>query len=217
MSPNKTSNQKVKIPLESNVTLQGILHFSPDDAGIVLFSHGSGSGRLSPRNTFVAHELHKANIGTLLFDLLTEEEDLAYENRFDISMLTERLIETTQWVASRMGKTSRPIGYFGASTGSASALRASVLSHIKISAVVSRGGRPDLVEEDILKKVTSPTLLLVGGDDMDVIALNRQAFGFLRQPKELIVILGASHLFEEPGTLEEVSDHARDWFSRFFT
>ncbi len=215
MSNNETKNEEVDIALERNVVLHGILHFSSQSVGLVIFSHGSGSGRLSPRNTFVARILQDANIGTLLFDLLTEEEDLSYENRFDISLLTERLIDVTLWIAERM-EPSRPIGYFGASTGSASALRACVIGKQNIAAVVSRGGRPDLVEEDILRRVSASTLLLVGERDTEVIKMNQYAFSLLPEPKELTIIPGASHLFEEPGTLEQASVHARDWFLRHF-
>ena len=188
----------------------------PDKAtGIVLFSHGSGSSRKSPRNNYVAEILQENLLGTLLFDLLTEEEDRIYENRFNIGLLTRRLIAVTDWVLVYTHGRRLPIGYFGASTGAASALRAAAHFRDKISAVVSRGGRPDLAMED-LPKVTAPTLLLVGGLDTPVIQLNRQAQSQMNAPTELQVIPGASHLFEEPGKLREVAQLTAGWFSRHF-
>lgn len=176
--------------------------------GIILFAHGSGSSRLSPRNRFVAHILNDASFATVLFDLLTEREDAVYENRFNINLLTERLREATVWCNKQSWCKKLGVGYFGASTGAAAALQASV--HSPVKAIVSRGGRPDLAEH--LEMVTAPTLLIVGGDDREVIELNRQAYVQLKCSKKLEIVPGATHLFEEAGTLEKVADLARKWF-----
>jgi len=210
----RTLNSEIDIPL-GRFSLKG--HFSvPEKAsGIVLFSHGSGSSRKSPRNNYVAEILQEHLLGTLLFDLLTEEEDQIFENRFNIGLLTRRLIAVTDWVLVYTHGRRLPIGYFGASTGAASALRAAAHFRGKISAVVSRGGRPDLALDD-LPKVTAPTLLLVGGLDTPVIQLNRQAQSRMQAPTKLQVIPGASHLFEEPGKLQEVAELTAGWFSKHF-
>jgi putative phosphoribosyl transferase len=197
--------------------LVGTLAVPDTAAGIVLFAHGSGSGRLSPRNAYVARQLQRAGLGTLLFDLLTSEEerrDLATsEHRFDIPLLARRLVDATGWVLSQDESSNRPIGYFGASTGSAAALLAAAKLGTQIAAVVSRGGRPDLAGETALAQVRAATLLIVGGHDDVVIELNRDAFAHLGGPKDLAIVPGASHLFEEPGTLEEVARLASRWFA----
>jgi dienelactone hydrolase len=204
--------KEVKIPINS-IKLDGILGIPKNAKGIVIFAHGSGSSRFSPRNNFVARELRKAGLATLLFDLLTEEEDLIYENRFNIKLLAERLITVTKWVKANDEIKNLKIGYFGASTGAAAALQASTKIE-DIKAIVSRGGRPDLVL-DYLPKVKAATLLIVGELDKYVIELNKIAYEKLKAEKELIIIPGASHLFEEPGKLEEVSRLAKDWFLKF--
>lgn len=190
----------------------GGFHSLPDRAaGIVLFAHGSGSSRFSPRNTYVAEALQKAGLGTLLFDLLTDAEAVDRARVFDIPLLAERLVMATEWVAARPETAALPIGYFGASTGAAAALVAAARSPQQIAAVVSRGGRPDLADAE-LARVRAPTLLIVGGADDVVLDLNRIALAKLDCEKKLSIIRGATHLFEEPGTLDEVIRLARDWF-----
>ncbi|MDP3012851.1 MAG: alpha/beta hydrolase, partial [Candidatus Subteraquimicrobiales bacterium] len=196
----------VKIPINS-VFLEGILGLPEGTKGVVLFAHGSGSSRLSPRNNFVARILRTSGVGALLFDLLTEEEDLDYSRRFDINLLTERLILATKWLKSEPQGKDLKIGYFGASTGAAAALQAAAKIDVPIFAIVSRGGRPDLAIP-YLSKVKSPTLLIVGGYDESVIELNQRAYDELSCEKELVVVPGATHLFEEPGALEKVSQLA---------
>ncbi|MDP3679883.1 MAG: alpha/beta hydrolase [Flavobacterium sp.] len=203
------------IPL-STVTLKGDLIIPEKARGIVIFSHGSGSSRFSSRNRMVAELIQKQNIGTFLFDLLTEEEDELYENRFNIDLLSDRLIETTQWLMDHKSTTDLPIGYFGASTGAASALRAAAYFKTKIKAVVSRGGRPDLAITE-LPQVTAPTLLIVGGLDVAVIEMNKIAYDQLESVKEMKIIPGATHLFEEPGKLLEVAEVAMVWYKRYLT
>jgi putative phosphoribosyl transferase len=182
--------------------------------GIVLFAHGSGSGRLSPRNRFVAGELAHAGFGTLLFDLLTPSEATDRRNVFDIGLLAQRLLLATVWLDECPATRGAPIGYFGASTGAAAALVAETHAPRPIGAIVSRGGRPDLAGA-ALGRVRAPTLLIVGSLDGDVIDLNRQALAMLPHEKDLAIVPGAGHLFEEPGTLEEVVELARDWFATF--
>jgi dienelactone hydrolase len=182
---------------------------------VVLFAHGSGSSRFSPRNTYVAEVLQQRGIGTLLFDLLTKEEDLVYQTRFDIALLTSRLVAATEWLRTNPGTESLRIGYFGASTGAAAALQAAAGMESRIAAVVSRGGRPDLAGEAALRRVTAPTLLIVGGADYGVIELNQQAEMLLNCEKKLVLIPGATHLFEEPGTLQQAAHSAADWFARY--
>lgn len=214
------TTETVSIPVKSahinvdSVTLTGDLNIPPSATSLVLFSHGSGSSRFSPRNGFVAQKLQEKNIGTFLFDLLTEEEDETYQNRFNIDMLTERLIAVTRWVQEQKQFQDFKLGYFGASTGAASALKAAAELGYDISAVVSRGGRPDLAIPE-LSKVKSPTLLIVGGLDYGVIELNQKAAYELTIEKELVIVEGATHLFEEPGKLEEVSELAANWFSKY--
>jgi pimeloyl-ACP methyl ester carboxylesterase len=188
------------------------MELPPAAEGIVLFAHGSGSSRLSPRNNFVAKVLHEVLIGTLLLDLLTEDEDRDYKTRFDISLLTTRLGAAAAWLRTRAGTGTLPLGLFGASTGAAAALQLAGTGQHGIGAVVSRGGRPDLAGEAALQAVRAPTLLIVGGDDDVVVELNRQAFDRLQCDKELVIVPGATHLFEEPGKLQEVAELARGWF-----
>lgn len=185
----------------------------PDDAtGLVLFAHGSGSSRHSPRNNFVAERVRARGVGTLLFDLLTETEDQTYETRFNIPLLTDRLVGATQWVRRRDDTADLNVGYFGSSTGSAAALRAAARPETDVAAVVSRGGRVDMAE-DILDQVSAATLFIVGGNDHPVLEWNEEAYELLGGEKSLEVIEGASHLFEEPGALESVADHAGEWFA----
>lgn len=198
----------------SEVILRGDLVLPKKAIGMVIFSHGSGSSRLSSRNRLVAERLQQQGMGTFLFDLLTEEEDRNYENRFNIDLLTNRLIETTQWLMEDTEAKDLPLGYFGASTGAASALRAAAHFRKTIKAVVSRGGRPDLALSE-LHLVTAPTLLIVGGNDVPVIAMNKLAYDALVCPKEMKIIPGATHLFEEPGKLLEVSALAIDWYKKY--
>lgn len=200
----------------SSVSLKGDLIVPKNTIGIVVFSHGSGSSRFSTRNKMVAELMHKQNIGTLLFDLLTEEEDQIYENRFNIDLLASRLIETTEWLSEDKETKSLPIGYFGASTGAASALKAAAYFGDFIKAVVSRGGRPDLVLTD-LPLITAPTLLIVGSLDIPVIRMNTMAYDKFESIKEMKIVTGATHLFEEPGKLIVVADLAISWFKKYFT
>jgi len=197
--------------------LEGTLAVPAEPSGTVIFAHGSGSSRLSPRNRSVAAGLNNAGIATLLFDLLTGEEGADRRNVFDIPLLAERLTLAHDWLADNMPEAlvSKPVGYFGASTGAAAALIAAAEKRDAVTAVVSRGGRPDMAE-DALPRVAAPTLLIVGGNDYDVLALNRQAFKGLACEKELEIIPGATHLFEEPGALEAVTDKAAQWFKTHF-
>jgi putative phosphoribosyl transferase len=204
-----------------SVTLQGNLDILAGAHGVVLFAHGSGSGRHSPRNQFVARQLQRAGLATLLVDLLTEKEEgvdqYTAHLRFDIELLAERLVGATDWLGENPHTVNLPIGYFGASTGGGAALVAATQRPDRVLAVVSRGGRPDLAM-DFLPKVQAPTLLIVGGDDDVVIELNEAAFQQLRIPqKQLVIVPGASHLFEEPGKLEEVARLAAGWFNRHLT
>lgn len=191
--------------------LEGMLSLPEAARGIILFAHGSGSSRFSPRNNYVARALQQAGLATLLFDLLTEPEAADRERVFDIPLLAERLTVATDWVAAQSETASLPIGYFGASTGAAAALVAAARGGRNIAAVVSRGGRPDLADAE-LPRVAAPTLLIVGGADDAVLGLNRMALARLICEKELAVVPGATHLFEEPGTLDQVIELARDWF-----
>lgn len=207
-----TREHLVQIPADG-VTLEGALAIPAEAEGVVLFAHGSGSSRHSPRNNFVARVLRAAGVGTLLFDLLTEKEDRIYETRFDIDLLTHRLIAATRWFTEQPPSRGLAVGYFGSSTGAASALRAAAELGPVVGAVVSRGGRPDLAGR-ALPHVQAPTLLIVGGDDLPVIDLNRQAYDRMKGERELKIVPGATHLFEEPGALEEVAQMAADWFQR---
>lgn len=211
---------KVRI-LQVQIPLDGAHHAGdliiPEPArGIVVFAHGSGSSRLSPRNRFVADTLHHAGLATLLFDLLTEAEDRDYLNRFNIDLLAERLAGATRWLAQEPHCRDLDVGYFGASTGAAAALVAAVPGEHRIKAIVSRGGRPDLAAT-YLPRVQTPTMLIVGGRDEEVLALNRQAYALLATTKILEVVPGATHLFEEPGTLEQAAELAAAWFARYLT
>ena len=202
----------VHIPAGS-VTIEGMLEIPAHAVGLVLFAHGSGSSRHSPRNNYVAGVLRQAGVGTLLMDLLTLEEDRDYAQRFDIALLTQRLMDAARWVVSQPETSEISLGFFGASTGAAAALEAAAILGEEARAVVSRGGRPDMASPDVLSTVTAPTLLLVGGLDNGVIDLNQQAYDQLRCEKKLLIVPGATHLFEEPGTLEEVARQAAAWFA----
>jgi pimeloyl-ACP methyl ester carboxylesterase len=204
----------VRIP-SGKVALEGVLELPERATGIVVFSHGSGSGRHSPRNQFVASELRQAALGTLLLDLLTPEEDQDYEMRFDIDLLTARLGDAVRFVRGHPPTRALPVGLFGASTGAASALRVAAQQPDEVGAVVSRGGRPDLTGARLLAAVRAPTLLIVGGRDHGVIEMNEAARDALVHcNRELAIVPGATHLFEERGTLEEVARLAAQWFAR---
>lgn len=196
------------------VTLEGMLEIPEHAVGLVLFAHGSGSSRLSPRNNTVAGVLRQAGVGTLLMDLLTPAEDRDYDRRFDIALLTQRLLDAARWVVSQTALHDLPLGFFGASTGAAAAIEAAAILGADARALVSRGGRPDLASQEALGTVQAPTLLLVGGLDNGVIELNQLAYDRLHCEKELVIVPGATHLFEEPGTLEEVARQAAEWFAR---
>lgn len=198
------------------VWLEGTLALPPQARGVVAFVHGSGSSRSSPRNVYVAETLQESGIATLLFDLLTRVEDRDYDMRFNIALLTERLLAAIEWMQKQPDTQGLPLGLFGASTGAAAALRAAAKLGEAVCCVVSRGGRPDLAGIQPLEKVVSPTLLIVGGNDDVVIELNQQAFERLAGDKQLVIVPDASHLFEEPGTLEQVAQHATQWFLRCF-
>ena len=202
----------VSIPVDG-VELEGMLEVPDGASGLVVFAHGSGSSRKSPRNNFVAEVIRDRGLGTLLFDLLTEEEDRVRENRFDIPLLTDRLVAVTDWLRDREGTSDLAVGYFGSSTGAASALRAAARRG-DVDAVVSRGGRVDLASE-VLGEVRAATLFVVGGDDTQVLERNREAHEelVLAAERELHVVPGAGHLFEGEGELEEVADVAADWFA----
>ena len=203
----------VRIPINT-IQLEGELIIPFNSESLVIFSHGSGSSRFSTRNNFVAQELHKQNISTFLFDLLTKEEDELYANRFNIDLLTERLILATKHVAALPQCYNLTVGYFGASTGAASALSAAAALPKMIAAVVSRGGRPDLAM-NVAKKVNAPTLLIVGEQDYDVVELNKDVYKILTCEKKLEIIANATHLFEEPGTLYEAALLATNWFKKY--
>ena len=203
----------VHIP-SGGVRMEGVLEAPPAASGMVLFAHGSGSSRLSPRNNYVAAELRKAGLGTLLMDLLTRAEDRDYETRFAITLLAERLADAVRWLREEPSVGLLPIGLFGASTGAAAALQIAANLPDEIGAVVSRGGRPDLAGAQALAKVRAPTLLIVGGADYGVIELNEAAYAELACEKEFAVVPHATHLFEEPGTLEQVARLAAAWFVR---
>jgi dienelactone hydrolase len=204
----------INIPID-DIILKGRLRITSPQKGLIIFSHGSDSSRLSSRNNYVADFLLQDGFSSLLFDLLTEKEDLIYENRFNIDLLTQRLVMTTLWIEKQKEIINIPIGLFGASTGAASALNATTFLGNKIKAVVSRGGRPDLAESN-LDKINIPTLLIVGGDDDIVIELNKKAFNKLAGIKKIEIIEGATHLFSEPGKLEIVAKLSSDWFNTYF-
>lgn len=204
-------SELVHIPVTGGF-LTGNLDLPDDPSALVIFSHGSGSSRLSPRNTFIARGLQQAGIATFLFDLLTEREDEELSSRFNIDLLSGRLILATIQLRKDPRLKNLPVGYFGASTGAASALHAAAWLPDTIRAIVSRGGRPDLAAA-FLPDVKAPTLFIVGSKDMEILEMNRQALDLLSCEKSLQVVQGATHLFEEPGTLERVQDLAKDWFS----
>ena len=208
---NSSNGCDVRIPPHG---LPGILRVPKNAFALVAFAHGSGSSRLSPRNTLVAHALNDRDIATLLFDLLTPAEEADRANVFNIPVLANRLVEALFWLDGQSAITKLPVGLFGASTGAAAALVAAAKLPSRIDAVVSRGGRPDLAR-DALDEVYAPTLLIVGGADSGVIELNEQALARLRGPKALEIVPGASHLFPEPGALEAVIEHAAAWFERY--
>jgi dienelactone hydrolase len=207
------TTDEIDIPIKG-LTLKGNLTLPQKASMLVIFSHGSGSSRFSERNNHVASILNEKNMATLLVDLLTVEEDGIYGNRFDIDLLTSRLIAVTKFVQKSPSLKHFNIGYFGASTGAASAIKAAAQLKKVICAIVSRGGRPDLADSD-LKFVKAPTLLIVGSLDNVVVELNEQAINQLKCVKELIIVIGASHLFEEPGKLDEVACLATEWFLKY--
>lgn len=212
---NPRTAEDVQIPVGSG-TLAGELAIPAQARGLVIFAHGSGSSRLSPRNVQVATALGSCGFATLLFDLLDERESASRHNVFDINLLTGRLIAATDWALRERELLSLPLGYFGASTGAAAALSAAAALGDGVRAVVSRGGRPDLAERR-LADVRAPTLLIVGGDDWNVLALNEDAATALRCPHQLAVVPHAGHLFEEPGALDRVTELAADWFAAYLT
>lgn len=213
------ADSEVRIPIRGGAFVSASQALPARARGLVVFAHGSGSSRLSPRNRFVAQSLSEARLATLLLDLLTTEEEAIDERtaefRFDIEFLAERLRAATAWSRCQPELASLPLGYFGASTGAAAALVAAAATPTEVAAIVSRGGRPDLAGAH-LRAVRAPTLLIVGGADTDVIALNRRAMSALAVEHELVIVPRATHLFEEPGALEEVARLARDWFVRHF-
>ena len=212
--------QEVEITIDDKVSIKSSLNVFERAKGIVLFAHGSGSGRFSQRNRYVAGVLEQTGIASLLIDLLTEEEEtvdlVTRELRFDIDLLATRVVGATKWLLADSALSKLKIGYFGASTGAAAALVATAELGEDIAAVVSRGGRPDLAGE-ALANVKAPTLLIVGGNDFVVIDLNKRAMEQLAGEKELVIVPGAGHLFEEPGALEQVAQHAANWFNQYLT
>lgn len=202
----------IRIP-DAQVTLEGMLKIPQSAKGIVLFAHGSGSSRFSPRNNYVADVLNEAGLATLLIDLLSKQEDETYQTRFDIDLLTKRLAVVVQWLENHPETKHLSIGLFGSSTGAAAALQVAAEMKTKIKAVVSRGGRPDLAMP-LLHDVTAPTLFIVGGNDFGVIELNQQAYERLLCKKQFEIVPNATHLFEEPGCLEEVAILAKEWFHK---
>ncbi len=213
MTASESHTVSVVLPRRGGEGLLGLPAGMPH--GMVLFAHGSGSSRHSPRNAFVAAALQRAKFATLLFDLLTESEAADRANVFDIALLSERLAAAADWTANSDAGRGLPLGFFGASTGAAAALMAAA-ARKDVRAIVSRGGRPDLAG-DALEQVQAPTRLIVGGKDPEVLALNRMAYERLRCERRLDVVAGATHLFEEPGTLEAVVDLAREWFQQHLT
>ncbi len=214
----QSNEQTYQVQVGDNITLEGNLGMPDNPQGVVLFAHGSGSSRFSPRNQFVARVLREAGIATMLIDLLTlqEEEEDRYTGhlRFDIDLLSQRVVGATNWLSVNPVTRNLKIGYFGASTGAAAALVAAAERPFAVGAVVSRGGRPDLASSH-LPRVQAPTLLIVGSRDTQVIELNRMALSLLQCEKKLEIVPGATHLFEEPGTLEKVAELASQWFKRY--
>jgi len=217
MSTSANSIEQAVTISAHGVNLDGDLSIPPNAVGLVVFAHGSGSSRRSPRNRQVAEVLHQRRLATLLFDLLTPDEvavdEVTRHLRFDIGFLATRLVDVTDWIGTQAVVADLPIGYFGASTGAAAALVAAASRSAAVRAVVSRGGRPDLAMP-ALERVQAPTLLIVGGADYDVIPLNERAYRQLRSPKKLVLVDRATHLFEERGAIEQVSQLAADWFER---
>ena len=215
-----SSDKTYTVPVEEGITVEGNLRIPDNLRGVVLFAHGSGSSRFSPRNQFVARQLESAGLATFLIDLLTarEEEEDRYTGhlRFDIPLLGRRVVAATDWLLLQPTNRNLKIGYFGASTGAAAALVAAAERPLAVGAVVSRGGRPDLAGT-ALTEVQAPTLLIVGSKDTQVIELNRLAFSILKGEKRIEIIPGATHLFEEPGTLERVAELASEWFTRYLS
>lgn len=213
----RTIKSELSIPVDDSLVF-GNLNLVENEKGLVIFAHGSGSSRFSKRNNFVADKLHEAQFSTLLFDLLTQQEEevdqVTREFRFNILLLAERLVQVTNWVEADKISENVPVGYFGASTGAAAALIASARMGHRVNAVVSRGGRPDLAGE-YLKKVVAPTLLVVGERDTEVITLNKQAYEALLCEKKMVLVPDATHLFEEPDTLLEATKYAIDWFNAY--
>jgi len=214
-APGVTTERALRIASDG-VVLDGDLVVPASPQGLVLFAHGSGSSRLSLRNRFVAEVLQSNGIATLLMDLLTPDEDTDRRARFDIPLLTRRLGSALRFMQDDATVGKLPMGLFGASTGAAAALAVAASAPQAVTAVVSRGGRPDLAGEQVLREVSTPTLLIVGGADEQVLALNRAAQELIGRPAELVVVPGATHLFEEPGTLDTAADHAAQWFVRHF-
>ena len=214
---NLSANQRkttVSIPFR-DFFLNAYLYLPENPVALVLFSHGSGSSRFSPRNNYVAENLYRSNMAALLADLLTPKEDAAIQNRFNIALLTERLKHLTQWAIQQPQFKNMPIGYFGASTGGASAINAAADFGDKIKALVSRGGRPDLATDNALESLQCPTLLIIGSLDHKVISLNQQAFQKMKCTKQIEIVQGASHLFEETGKLHTVFQLADEWFEKY--
>jgi len=209
----KTFHKEVSIQIDKT-NLTGVLFVPVGATAIIIFSHGSGSGRFSRRNQQVATFLHERNFGTLLLDLLTQQEDSNYQNRFNIELLTRRLAGATEWLEKHPAASDCRIGYFGASTGAASALQTAA-DLKQVAAVVSRGGRPDLASDRALKNLKAPVLLIVGSFDPEVLQLNRRTFEKLQCEKELVIVKGAGHLFEEEGKLDEVAALASAWFEKY--
>ena len=210
---NATLSQVAQIPVDAGV-IDGMLELPANARGVVVFAHGSGSGRSSPRNNFVAEQLRQGGVGTLLVDLLLDDEASDYRKRFDIPLLTQRLTDAADWVIASRAAGDLPLGLFGASTGAAAALRLAAGRPQHIAAVVSRGGRPDLAGDGTETKVRAPTLLIVGALDEEVVALNEDAYARLMCRKRLEVVPGATHLFEEPGTLKRAAELATHWFEQ---
>ena len=215
------SEHSIDVTVQAGETLLNGDLSVPDDArGLVVFAHGSGSSRFSTRNRYVANLMNEAGLATLLFDLLTADEEsvdqYSREFRFDIDLLSERMTATVDSLLDQKSVANLPIGLFGSSTGAAAALNAAANRPQRIAAVVSRGGRPDLAMES-LSQVEAPTLLIVGGNDLEVIGLNQQAAAQLKAPHELYIVAGATHLFEEPGKLQEAASKTRDWFLQYFS
>lgn len=207
--------EQIHIPADDHL-LEGIFAVPDQPQGLVIFAHGSGSSRFSPRNSYIADRLNQNNFATLLFDLLTAEEDVDYESHFAIDLLANRLVEATDYISHQPATRDLPLGYFGASTGSAAAIKAAASTPDRIKALVSRGGRPDLAMTEIAQ-LQAPTLFIVGGHDLPVLQLNKLAYDHLAAPKALEIIPAATHLFEEPGKLAVVADLTIDWFQKHLT